>query len=85
MDNIFIECFSSLEDPRVERTKKHYLLDIIAISLCGILSGAENWQEIEDFAKSNEAWFKQFLELPNGVASHDTISRVFSMLKPKKF
>jgi predicted transposase YbfD/YdcC len=85
MNNIFAECFLPLKDPRIDRTKKHYLLDIIAISICGILSGAENWEEIEDFGKEHENWFKQFLDIPNGIPSHDTISRVFSLLDPQNF
>lgn len=83
MDAVFIECFGELADPRVERTKKHMLLDIIGLSICGVLSGAEGWEEIEDFGKEHEAWFKQFLLLPNGIPSHDTISRVFSALDPQ--
>lgn len=82
MDAIFIECFGDLSDPRVDRTKKHLLLDILALSICGVLSGAEGWEEIEDFAKEHQDWFKKFLILPQGIPSHDTISRVFSALDP---
>jgi len=85
MDAVFIECFSNLEDPRVDRTKKHLLLDIVAIAICGVLSGAESWEEMEDFAKENEEWFSRFLLLPHGIPSHDTISRVFSVLDPQAF
>lgn len=83
MDAIFIECFGVLKEPRVERTKKHLLLDILSLSICGVLSGAEGWEEIEDFAKEHEDWFRKFLILPHGIPSHDTISRVFSALDPK--
>lgn len=82
MDAIFIECFGELPDPRVDRTKKHMLLDILALSICGVLSGAEGWEEIEDFAKEHEDWFRKFLILPCGIPSHDTVSRVFSALDP---
>lgn len=82
MDAVFIECFGNLSDPRVNRTKKHLLLDILALSICGVLSGAEGWEEIEDFAKEHQNWFKKFLILPEGIPSHDTISRVFSALDP---
>jgi DDE_Tnp_1-associated len=82
MDAVFIECFGKLTGPRVDRTKKHLLLDILALSICGVLSGAENWEEIEDFAKEHEHWFGKFLLLPHGIPSHDTISRVFSALDP---
>jgi len=82
MDSIFIECFGCLKDPRVERTKKHLLLDIIIIALCGVISGSQSWEEVEDFGNIHEDWFASFLELPNGIPSHDTISRVFSALEP---
>lgn len=83
MNSIFVECFAPLEDPRIERTKKHLLLDIIALALCGVISGAQNWEEIEDFGNIHKNWFGSFLDLPNGIPSHDTISRVFSALDPK--
>lgn len=83
MDSIFVECFSDLKDPRIERTKKHMLLDIIALSLCGIIAGAQSWEEIEDFGNTHKNWLSSFLLLPNGIPSHDTISRVFSALDPK--
>lgn len=85
MNNIFIECFCTITDPRVERTKKHLLLDIISLSICAILSGAETWEEIEDFGNEKIDWFSKFLSLPNGIPSHDTISRVFSLLNPEEF
>ena len=85
MNTIFIECFGNLTDPRVERTKKHLLLDIIALSISGILSGAETWEEVEDFAQEHQAWFSSFLSLPNGIPSHDTMSRAFSLLNPQEF
>jgi len=85
MDTVFIECFGGIKDRRVERTKKHLLLDIIALSICGTLSGAESWEEIEDFGNTHQQWFSSFLALPNGIPSHDTISRVFSMLDAKEF
>jgi predicted transposase YbfD/YdcC len=83
MDTIFIECFKDLIDPRVERTKKHMLLDVLELAICGVLSGAETWEEIEDFGNEREEWFKRFLLLPNGIPSHDTISRIFSALDPQ--
>lgn len=85
MDANFKSSFEALEDPRIDRTKKHLLLDIIALSICGLLSGAETWEEIADFGKENETWFQGFLTLPNGMPSHDTIARVFSMLDPQVF
>src|SRR6266581_9788535 len=77
--------FASLKDPRVERTKRHKLLDIIIIAICGMICGAEGWVEIEEFGKEKEAWLKTILELPNGIPSHDTFGRVFARLDPVKF
>lgn len=62
----------AVEDPRVERTKRHKLLDIIIIAICGVICGAEGWVEIEEFGKAKEEWLKSLLELPNGIPSHDT-------------
>jgi hypothetical protein len=70
------EHFSKVSDPRVERTKEHKLIDIIAIAICAVICGAEGWTDIELFGKSKLAWLKTFLELPNGIPSHDTFGRV---------
>src|SRR5947209_3184901 len=77
--------FAAMDDPRVERTKRHKLLDIIIIAICGMICGAEGWVEIEEFGKEKEAWLKTLLELPNGIPSHDTFGRVFAQLDPVKF
>jgi predicted transposase YbfD/YdcC len=77
--------FSSLKDPRVERTKQHKLLDIIIIAICGTICGADGWVAIEQFGKAKEAWLKTILELPNGIPSHDTFGRVFMHLDPVEF
>src|SRR5437660_3822039 len=77
--------FGGIEDPRVERTKQHKLLDIIIIAICGVICGAEGWVNIEEFGKEKEAWLKTLLELPNGIPSHDTFGRVFARLDPVKF
>ncbi len=79
------EHFSSVTDPRVDRTKDHLLIDIISIAICGIISGAEGWVDIENYGKSKLDWLKTFLALPNGIPSHDTFGRVFSQLSPKEF
>lgn len=85
MQEILEKCFGSLEDPRVERTRKHHLIDIIAIAICSVLSGAETFEEMEDFAHHRRGWFSTFLPLPNGIPSHDTIGRVFKLLEPDSF
>lgn len=77
--------FAAVEDPRVERTKQHRLVDIITIAVCGVICGAEGWVEIEEFGKAKAAWFHSWLALPNGIPSHDTFGRVFARLDPKQF
>jgi predicted transposase YbfD/YdcC len=78
------EAFSSLEDPRVERNKRHDLQDIIVLSICGITSGAEGWEAIEAFGKEKETWLREWLELENGIPSHDCIARVISRIPTKQ-
>lgn len=80
-----VDHFAELEDPRVERTKRHPLLSIVALALCGVIVGAESWDEIEEFGKAKAAWFGQVLDLPHGIPSHDTFNRVFAALDPHQF
>ena len=82
--NIIVH-FARLEDPRIERSKKHKLIDIITIAICGVICGADSWVDIAMFGESKQEWFKGFLELPNGIASHDTFGDVFSRLDPVQF
>ena len=77
--------FSSLEDPRIERSKLHSLLDIVVIAICAVICGADNWVDVENFGKAKRKWLQTFLELPNGIASHDTFGRVFARLDPEQF
>ncbi len=77
--------FERLDDPRIDRAKRHQLLDIIVITLCAVICGADNWVEIAEFGKAKEDWFRRFLRLPNGIPSHDTFGRVFAMLDPEQF
>lgn len=79
------EHFSKVTDPRVDRTKEHKLIDIIAIAICAVICGAEGWVDIELFGKSKWSWLKTFLELPNGIPSHDTFGRVFSQINAEEF
>ncbi len=74
--------FDALTDPRVDRTKRHSVKDIIGLTICAVLSGCNDWEEIELYGQIKETWLKQFLELPNGIPSHDTINRVFAVLNP---
>jgi predicted transposase YbfD/YdcC len=77
--------FQTLEDPRIERTKKHLLLDILVIAVCTLLTGGEGFQDMELFGKSKRAWLQTFLALPHGIPSHDTFGRVFARLNPQRF
>ena len=77
--------FCEIDDPRVERTKQHKLIDIITIAICAVICGADSWVGIETYGRAKYEWLKQFLELPNGIPSGDTFCRVFSRLDPKEF
>src|SRR5215208_6272018 len=77
--------FSSLVDPRVERTKRHSMTDVLVISICGFICGIDNWVELEEFGEIREEWFRTFLELPNGIPSHDTFGRFFAAMDPEEF
>ena len=77
--------FEALVDPRVERAKRHELLDIIVISICAVICEADNWVEVEEFGHAKLEWLSRFLRLPNGIPSHDTFGRVFSRLDPEQF
>lgn len=80
-----IEHLEQISDPRIERTKRHKLIDILVIAVCATVCGAEAWTEMEEFGEAKESWFRRFLELPNGIPSHDTFRRVFMLLKPSEF
>ena len=78
------EHFGFIEDPRLDRHKDHLLLDIIGLTIIGTLSGADNWVAIEEFGKAKEEFLRELLLLPNGIPSHDTLGRVFSILSAKE-
>ena len=80
-----VEPFRTLEDPRIARTKKHLLLDILVIALCTLLTGGEGFQDMELFGKSKQAWLQTFLALLHGIPSHATFGRVFARLNPERF
>jgi len=77
--------FAAIDDPRVERTKRHELIDILMISLCAVISGCDSWVDVEEYGKSKEQWFSTFLSLPNGIPSHDTFTRVFQNINADLF
>lgn len=82
MNTSLLDFFSSMEDPRIERQKLHSLSDILFLTICAVLSGCNDWDEIEEYGNEKEAWLKKYVELKNGIPSHDTINRVFARLKP---
>jgi predicted transposase YbfD/YdcC len=77
--------FSEMQDFRIDRKKQHLLTDIITITIAAALCGIESYNDIEDFGVVREDWLKTFLELPNGIPSHDTFNRVFANMDPLKF
>jgi len=77
--------FSELDDPRVQRTQRHKLIDILVIAICAVICGGDDYVAMEDFGKAKEKWLRQYLELPNGIPSHDTFWRVFEALDPEQF
>ena len=77
--------FAELDDPRAERGKRHDLLDIIIITICAVICGADGWADVELFGKCKYDWLKRFLQLANGIPSHDTFGRVFARLDPHQF
>jgi len=75
--------FKDLADPRAEQGKRHLLTDMIVITVCAVICGADGWVEVEDFGKVKEDWLRTFLRLEHGIPSHDTFGRVFAMLEPE--
>jgi predicted transposase YbfD/YdcC len=79
---LFTPFFGNLTDPRIDRTKRHALLDMFILALCATLGGANGWADIARFGKAKLDFFRRFLDLPNGIPSHDTFGRVFARLDP---
>jgi predicted transposase YbfD/YdcC len=77
--------FCTLRDPRRRHRRLHRLLDIVAIAICAVICGADNWQEIATFGQRRRTWLQRFLALPHGIPSHDTFERVFERLDPAAF
>jgi predicted transposase YbfD/YdcC len=77
--------FAQVSDPRINRRKDHELIDILVIAVCTLLCAGETFNDMEDFGKAKQDWFKTFLGLRNGIPSHDTFNRVFAALDPKEF
>jgi len=77
--------FDNLTDPRIQRNKKHLLHEMVVVALCAAICGAEGWADVERFGNTKLKWFRRFLKLENGIASHDTFGRVFSLLDTTEF
>ena len=81
---VLLNHFSKLKDPRVRGRTLHKLIDIIVITICAIICGAEEWAQVAEFGMQRKEWLKQFLELPNGIPSHHTFGRVFTLIEPEQ-
>lgn len=80
-----LESFSDLKDPRIERSKKYPLLEVLFLVVNAVISGFEEWEEIQDFGREKIGWLRQYLPYEQGIPSHDTLNRVLSMIDPKAF
>ena len=80
-----LDHFAGIPDPRLDRTRRHELVDILVIAICTLLCGGEGFNDMEDFGKAKEEWFRTFLKLPNGIPTHDTFNRLFAALAPDRF
>jgi len=85
MKAIFRDIFAGLKDHRMNRTKLHSMENIVFISMAAVICGAETWDEIEEFGNERIDWLSTYLDMPNGVPSHDTFNRFFSGLDTDKF
>jgi predicted transposase YbfD/YdcC len=77
--------FSNIPDPRIERCKEHLLEDIVLLAIIATICGCESWETIEEFGKSKKEFLKNYLKIPNGIPSHDTIERLFKRIDSKAF
>src|SRR3712207_3519652 len=77
--------FGAVRDPRCRGKVEHRLTDILVIAVCAVIACAESWNDIALYGRSKLAWLRTFLELPNGIPSHDTFRRVFMLLDPEAF
>jgi hypothetical protein len=86
LSDTFLDYFKALEDPRLDNhNRRHELIDILVITILATICGADTWTEINEFGITKYDWLKTFLHLPNGIPSHDTFGRIFSLIDPRKF
>ena len=77
--------FAELDDPRIEKNQKHPLINVISIAILGVICGADTWVDMERYGKAKQEWLGTFLDLKNGIPSHDTFGRVFRWLDAEQF
>src|SRR5262249_34459353 len=82
--SVAFDAFSELEDPRIDRTKLHSLMNVLVMAVCGAIAGANGWDELALFARGHIKWFTTFLDMPHGAPSADTFRRVFEGLEPRE-
>ncbi|MBA3824559.1 MAG: ISAs1 family transposase [Ktedonobacterales bacterium] len=80
-----METFAEINDPRCAAKVEHNLLEILIMAICGVIAGAEGWEDIALYAQSKEVWLRRFLTLKHGIPSHDTFRRVFMLIDPTQF
>ena len=83
-EHLILSCFGNLTDPRRDN-KRHKLIDVIAISICGVICNADSFEHIAEFGRAKYEWLNKFLELPHGIPSADTFERVFARIDPQEF
>jgi predicted transposase YbfD/YdcC len=84
-ENVFAKHFAGVTDPRIERRKEHLLIDILGLTVCAAICGADGFVSTEEYGKSNKDWLERFLKLPSGIPSHDTIGGVLARIDPEEF
>jgi len=82
---LLVQLFRDIPDPRMVGKISHKLHDILVITVCAVICGLEHWTQIADYGQAHEAWFRTFLDLPNGIPSHDTFGKVLAALDPEAF
>jgi len=85
MAGSIMEHFAELPDPRRQAGRRHYLSDVLAISVCAVICGADDFESMAEFGRSKQKWFREYLRLPHGIPSHDTFRRVLAALEPAAF
>ncbi len=80
-----VQCFDEIEDPRINQRRVHNLIDIIVIAICAVICNADGWADMRTWAETHRQWLQQFLELPGGLPSRDTMRRTLSRLDPQAF